>query len=861
MDKTCLEALFIRCELPSAITFVVGQIYQPPSFEHSTFMNEFTRCLEKLDQLNKTTFLCGDFNIDLFALLKNNNCQYFFNTLASFGYWPTISKTTRFSDQSSSLIDNIFCNNIEFVTKSGIIYTDTSDHFPIFVSCASQMSPNKPTWHTIFDKNKYDELSLYLTEQLKNFSEFTDPEAACNAIIETYQKGIHKYSRKIKHNRKSAGLKPWISPAILASINRRHSLFVEKNKNPSQQNCSSYTAYRNELNSLLRVAKRKYIQHQLETNRTNSKKLWQLLNDVIKGNSSSHQQQQSFMKANGEYTCKKEEIAESFNEFFISIGENLQEVIPSSDMDPLQYVNMQSDHIFNSMDNTDAAELQDIVKNMKNVGAGIDDINASIFKHTFPNIVNELVHLINLCLNKGFFPSALKIAVVKPIFKTGDKKQFNNYRPISILPYISKILEKVIHIRTMSYLQDANVLSASQYGFQKNKSTYMPLLLLQENITKAFENGKLVCGIYLDLKKAFDTVDHMILIRKLVKYGFAGSTLKIFESYLVNRYQCVDYSGVRSSLKPVQIGVPQGSILGPLLFLLYINDFPNISNNIKFLLYADDTAIFFESDNVEALQLQIEQESIQICNWLQMNKLTLNTKKTVYQLYKNSNTLSNLNITLNNVNIREVTSVLYLGVHIDSGLKWSAHIDHLTFIISRNIGVINRVKYFLNKQSLILLYNSLVLPYINYCCLVWGFTFQTYIRKIEILQKRIIRIIDDKHRLAHADPIFRSLNMLKVMDIAKQQLISVMHRKIIGTLPSELNYLFSLANTQSITRHKSHFNETFSRKLYRTRVASWTGPRLWNSCIAPHFSIADLKITSKECIKRHAKKQFILAYV
>ena len=230
-------------------------------------------------------------------------------------------------------------------------------------------------------------------------------------------------------------------------------------------------------------------------------------------------------------------------------------------------------------------------------------------------------------------------------------------------------------------------------------------------------------------------------------------------------------------------------------------------------------------------------------------------------MYKNSNTLSNLNITLNNVNIREVTSVLYLGVHIDSGLKWSAHIDHLTFIISRNIGVINRVKYFLNKQSLILLYNSLVLPYINYCCLVWGFTFQTYIRKIEILQKRIIRIIDDKHRLAHADPIFRSLNMLKVMDIAKQQLISVMHRKIIGTLPSELNYLFSLANTQSITRHKSHFNETFSRKLYRTRVASWTGPRLWNSCIAPHFSIADLKITSKECIKRHAKKQFILAYV
>ena len=245
---------------------------------------------------------------------------------------------------------------------------------------------------------------------------------------------------------------------------------------------------------------------------------------------------------------------------------------------------------------------------MKNVGAGIDGIDASIFKNTYSAIINELVHLVNISLTNGTFPSALKVAVVKPVYKSGDTKLFNNYRPISILPYISKILEKIIHKRIMSYLLDANILSNCQYGFQKNRSTYMPLLLLQENITKAFEKGNMVCGIYLDLKKAFDTVDHTILIGKLVKYGFANAPLSLLKSYLTERQQCVNFNGVMSALKPVKIGVPQGSILGPLLFLLYINDFPSIDPEMKFLLYADDTAIFFESQNIDSLQFLVDKK-------------------------------------------------------------------------------------------------------------------------------------------------------------------------------------------------------------------------------------------------------------
>ena len=862
VDGVSMEALFIQCQLSTSFTFIIGQIYNPPSMDTTLFMNEMNYCLEKLDTLNKTSFLCGDFNMDLFSLFNENRCQEFFNTMLSFGYLPTISKTTRASDNRLSLLDNIFCNNIDFVSNSGIIYDDSSDHFPIFVSCSTHLSPHKPEWNTVFDKSKFEDLSTYLSEHLGNFCEMTDPEEACNILINTYQNGIHQFSKTIKRTRRTTAVKPWVSPAILASINRRHTLFLDKNNNPTAQNKKLYNEYRNRLNHILREAKKSYIQTQLAVNKSNSKKLWQILNETVRGTTSNKSLSNTFVNDNGECTSDKQDIAESFNNFFISIGEKLQQEIPSRTEDPMCYLQTQPERSFDSIRNTNSEELYNIIKQMKNVGAGLDGINANIFKHTYPAIINELVHLINICLINGVFPSALKMAIIKPVFKSGDRRIFNNYRPISILPYISKILEKIIHNRTMTFIQDSQILSSYQFGFQKSRSTYMPLLLLQENITKSLEEGKVMCGLYLDLKKAFDTVDHKILVAKLGKYGFTNSALNIIKSYLENRKQCVEYNGVRSTFKSVKIGVPQGSILGPLLFLLYINDFPNISQNIKFLLYADDTAIFFKSDQISTLQYLVDSESSHICKWLQINKLSLNTKKTVFQQYKTSNTGQNLTVRLNGIEIKEEMKVKYLGMYIDPNLKWASHIENLSITLSRNIGIINRSKYFLNKQSLLMLYNALILPYISYCCLIWGFTYPTYISKIEILQKRAVRIIDNQHRLAHSDPIFKANNILKVNDIAKHQLITVMHKKFTEELPIDIGALFTLSNPPSITtRSRRHFVETFTEKLYCTKIASWIGPRLWNSIIAPHISLIDLRASSKNCIKTYTKKCLIESYI
>ena len=498
---------------------------------------------------------------------------------------------------------------------------------------------------------------------------------------------------------------------------------------------------------------------------------------------------------------------------------------------------------------------------MKNVGSGFDKINAKIFKLTYSAILDKLVYFINICLTHGKFPSMLKLAVIKPIFKSGDKRLMTNYRPISMLPYISKILEKVIHCRLSEHLEINNILCPNQFGFRKGFSTYMPLLLLQDKVMKAFESNNISCAIYLDLKKAFDTVDHKILLQKLKAYGITDMFLSIIESYLSSRYQCVEFKNVRSSLRQMSIGVPQGSILGPLLFILYINDFPQISTKFTSLLYADDTALLFEAKSPHALQKLLDDEFPKVCNWFQINKLSLNTDKTCFQIYNKSNQEVDVNVKLRGDHIREVETVKYLGVFIDRNMKWNNHVIHISSIISRNIGILNRSRYFLNTKHRYLLYNSLVLPYLNYCCLLWGNTTKTLLNKLFVLQKKAVRFIDNQPRLAHSTPIFAKYKIIKVSDIARQQIIVVMYNVINQNTPSSISSLFTLAQpNQRETRSVKHFTEIFTRKSYRTTTIAWLGPRLWNTMISPSFPDVHSLPATKSIIKQVTRQLIIQGY-
>lgn len=851
-EVICAEVFFEE----SAAT--ICQIYRSPNSDKNNFVNELEDFLENICKTRKTVIVTGDFNYDLFST-NDSHVNNFFTTMCSYGFFPVISKTTRLTDKSSTLIDNIFCNNLSVVTNSGILLYDISDHFPIFaclklniVKC-NQTEPLKT-----FNYRKLEDLRVFLSQELQGVDSENDPEKLANMITNAYNKGIDKFSYVKSSSRRTNARSPWVTPALLTSIVHKNELFEKNIKSPSAENKLIYNRYRNLLTRLLRNAKKNFYMDEIKKNRGNSKKTWNTLSTLM--NSSKKTNPIPDQMNDGDNKLYNDAcIAESFNKYFSQIGEQLNNAIPPSSFDPLHLIpNIENDM---ELPITNDAELIDIITNLNNVGAGADGINAKIFKSTYMSILPYLLHLFNICLETGVFPDIFKLAVIKPIFKGGDAQMQSNYRPISILPFLSKILEKLIYSRLLLHLNQNNLIHQNQFGFQKNKSTYMPLLLLQNEITNAFENGEYAIGLFLDLKKAFDTVNIEILLNKLAKYGIRHTSHKILSSYLSRRKQCVKIRNTSSSYANVTIGVPQGSILGPLLFLTYINDLPNINPRILCLSYADDTAIIFKHKQPEELQTMIDTNLELITKWFNANHLSLNLQKTYTQHYTTMLSEFKLNVNINNHVISEKEEIKYLGVTIDKYLKFSTHINRVSAIVSRNIGIIARNRYFIDSKSAYILYNTLVLPHLNYCCMIWGINYRSHLIKLITLQKRAVRLIDNIHLPQSSQPTFKRYKILRLEDIAKSQMLILMHKFLIKQLPEAFDSLYSIRQRQEHnTRQQSHLNQPFSNRNYRLSTSTCIGPRLWNDICAEMFPLISDIPNSKHIIKNIIRNHFIDLY-
>ena len=329
-------------------------------------------------------------------------------------------------------------------------------------------------------------------------------------------------------------------------------------------------------------------------------------------------------------------------------------------------------------------EIYKIVSSLKNSSPGYDNLSPSILQLSLPLICPLLTHICNLSLSEGIFPDELKLANVIPIFKSGDHETFNNYRPVSILCTISKVFEKIMYSRLLNYLDHYKILFSYQFGFRKSHSTYMAFMVLIDKLTRALDEGKFVVGILLDFSKAFDTVDHDILLTKLSHYGIRGVPLLWFQSYLSNRQQFVTYNGVSSSVKTVKCGVPQGSILGPLLFLIYINDLVNVCSHCLPILFADDTNLFVSGVDMSHISEIVSKELAELSQWLKVNKLSLNLKKTQYMIFSRRKSKDEtINIKIDDQSISETKSSKFLGVYIDNSLNWKTHISYIAGKISR----------------------------------------------------------------------------------------------------------------------------------------------------------------------------------
>ena len=540
----------------------------------------------------------------------------------------------------------------------------------------------------------------------------------------------------------------------------------------------------------MKTCKRQYFDDQFNLYKKNLAKSWNLIKSAI--NKCKQTRISSQFNIDGHLTDDKSKIANKFNNFFLSIGKTLCSKIPDMTGTCTQFMQSPNVHsIF--LRNSDEPEILNIISNLKNTSNGWDDISCSIMKETAQYFISPLLHTINLSFNKGIVPHEHKIAHVVPIFKNGDLTEVNNYRPISILPFFSKILEKLMYNRLIDFFDKYDILHQNQFGFRTKHSTNIALAYLINKIVTAHDKKDIVLGVFIDLKKAFDTVNHDILIKKLEFYGVRGITLKWIVSYLSERSQYVSFDGCNSAIGGISCGVPQGSILGPLLFLVYVNDLCNVSSIVECLLYADDTSLYVTGSNINEMIQCMNNELERIVQWLNVNKLTLNVQKTEFIVFApgRKDVETSENVIVNGNMIERVNEIKFLGIFIDHKLQWQKYTQYVKLKVAKNVGILCKGKKIFKRTTLLTIYNSFIQPYISYCLELWGLCAKKYTDSIYKLQKLCCRIIAGVPKRTPSAPLFKSLGILTLSDMYNQSVLMFMFRFYKCMLPSVIESIFS----------------------------------------------------------------------
>ena len=528
-------------------------------------------------------------------------------------------------------------------------------------------------------------------------------------------------------------------------------------------------------------------------------------------------------------------IADHLNKHFIQIGPDLAKKIPATPVNAEDYLRREPS-VFEFPEIDPSRVLNLLLKVDIARATGLDQISNKVLKLAAPIIYRQLTDLFNLSVKSGVFPVDWKLAKVSPIYKTGERIDPNNYRPISVLSTIARIFEKVIYEQLYDYLSRKNILDPRQSGFRSLHSTVTALLDLTNQWCFNIDRGLINGVLFLDLKKAFDTVDHNFLLIKLEYVGVRGQTLEWFKSYLSNRSQVVFINGVLSEHEQIKCGVPQGSILDPLLFLIYINDLSSIIDFATTRMYADDTNLTFTACNIPELQEQMSVDIQCLKNWLIANKLTLNVIKTEFMLVGSRQRIAtmteNMNTFLNGISLNRVNCSKCLGVEIDEFLTWDTHIASVSKKVSSGISIMRKIKPFIPISSLLNIYQSIVEPYFDYCSIVWNGIGDNLADKLQKLQNRAARVITGADYLTPTNEILNKFGWSNLKERRNKQKALMMFEIVNGMTPRYLKDIFSARPGASVYNLRTSLDDIAiprARTDYYRKSFAFTGAKIWNA--------------------------------
>lgn len=800
------ELLTLKVQVDDTHFFFSG-CYRPPGTSLPLFTSNLETVLFNTYASGNNKFmLIGDFNINLLESTSASNT--YVNLISSHDASQLITQPTHVSSTgaSPSLLDHVIISNslIPLFNPSVAVLDDIlSDHLPITTNFYVHSSPSnsdEPVTSRI-DTDKFCALWENVDLPAHGLTSFTSVSDCYNTIQSLLAHSLDLSSATASSSASRPSV-PWLRSPDYREL-RRITKTVARSARHAPRNSTLgliLSSYIEKTRSLSFKLKQRYFSHRIQHISNSSSAIWRFLNDQVRHKKKKNCLPISSLQSNGIILTNKKLIANALNVYFSKVGLSLHESLkPTLDACSVSDLSPSiNDHSI-MIPYPSSSDVENLILKMKTSRSR--GFNTFLLKKIRTSISPLIAHLFSLCLSSASFPDDMKHAIITPLFKGGDRTQPINYRPISKIAPIDKLMDRYLFNVLSAFISDKakDFFHHAQFGFRPRHSTQHAIFNLLHDISSAKSSHLFTLCIFIDLSKAFDTISLPILFNKLSRLGVRGHALDIFKAYLSNRSHSTIVGDVMSPSVPLNCGVPQGSSLGPLLFLIYINDLPFISNQAKFVLFADDTTIYMSGPNVNDLFANMNSVLSALNSYLNKNKLCLNVKKTHYMLFSPTRNFSSPvlpSLIISDQPIDRVLGTKFLGIFIEETLSWKHQISHVTSKISSASGLLFRHRYLLPFNVKILLYRSLILSHLNYSLLFFGHSPESYLHNLKIVLNRAVRAILNAPYHTRLSTLFSQAGLLSLPLLHKFICAKFLHHLIYHNFCElDITQLFSISKS------------------------------------------------------------------